>query len=102
MQQNDIPALHITEVSEALFQRSRKGFALLGWNGSHMAYSPDLARLLSSGTARQRQRSTVNHANEIAPPHSITSSASASNAGGTVRRSVLAAFRLIRNSNLVD
>jgi hypothetical protein len=32
MQQNDIAALHITEVSEALFQRLRKGFALLGWS----------------------------------------------------------------------
>lgn len=33
MLQNDIPALHVTEVSEALVQRSRKAFALLGWNG---------------------------------------------------------------------
>jgi hypothetical protein len=38
---------------------------------------------------------------EIPPPHSISSSADASNAGGRVRPSVLAAFRLITNSNLV-
>jgi hypothetical protein len=63
MQQNDIAALHITEVGQALFERLRKGFALLGWNGTHMAYSPGLARLLSSRAAGQRQRSTVNHGN---------------------------------------
>ena len=38
---------------------------------------------------------------QIAPPHSMTSSASASNEGGKVRPRALAAFRLITNSNLV-
>ena len=30
MQQNNVPALHITEVGQALFQRLRIGCALLG------------------------------------------------------------------------
>jgi hypothetical protein len=38
---------------------------------------------------------------ECAAPHSITSSASASMVGGTVRPSAFAVFRLITSSNLV-
>ena len=38
---------------------------------------------------------------ELAPPHSITSSAVASSVGGKVKPSALAALRLITNSNLV-
>jgi hypothetical protein len=47
---------------------------------------------------------TMRHRNygyEIPPPHSITSSARASSVGGIVRRSALAAFRLMTKSNLV-
>src|ERR1700758_1518437 len=101
MQQHDIPALHITKAGQALFQRLRKGCALLGWNGKHIAYSPDLAPLLRSSVEGQCQRSSVNYANECAPSHSITSSASASNAGGKVRPSALAAFRFTTSSYLV-
>jgi len=101
MQQNNAPALHITEVGQAPFQRLRKGFALLGWNGKHMAYSPDLARLLSRSREGQRQCSSVQCPDKIAPPHSITSSARASSVGGIVRPSALAAFRLITSSNFV-
>ena len=39
---------------------------------------------------------------EVAFPYSITSSATASNVGGTSRLSALAVLRLITNSNLVD
>src|SRR6202035_4265625 len=39
---------------------------------------------------------------ELAPPHSITSSAVICTIMGTVRPSVLAVFRLSTNSNLVD
>jgi hypothetical protein len=38
---------------------------------------------------------------ELAPPHSITSSARASSDGGTPSLSALAVFRLMTNSNLV-
>src|SRR5262249_3909234 len=38
---------------------------------------------------------------ELATPHSITSSASASSRSGTLRPSALAVFRLITSSNLV-
>ena len=95
MQQNNVPALHVTEISQAPFQRLRQEFAPLGWNSRHITYSPDLAGLLSSGTARQRQSNTAYCANNIAPPHSITSSASARSVGGMVRFNKRAVFRLM-------
>src|SRR4029077_19607583 len=39
---------------------------------------------------------------ELAPPHSITSSARASNAGGTLSPSARAVGKLMTSSNLVD
>src|SRR5690348_11334847 len=46
-------------------------------------------------------RSAADKRDELAPPHSITSSARASIAGGIVRLSVFAILRLMTNSNLV-
>src|SRR5580704_3872295 len=51
---------------------------------------------LSGGCCR-----AANEPNEIPPPHSINSSASASSVGGTIRPSAFAVLRLITNSNLV-
>src|SRR5262249_59486198 len=49
---------------------------------------------------RPRRRSS-DQCDELAPPHSITSSARASNAGGTGRPSALAVLRLITSSYFV-
>src|SRR5262249_4875609 len=46
-------------------------------------------------------RRTANEPDELAAPHSITSSARASSVGGTSRPSVLAVFKLITSSYLV-
>src|SRR5262249_59138372 len=59
-----------------------------------------LARLLRAPRERPRRRTTKQRY-EIAPPHSITSSARASNVGGNSRPSNLAAARFIVISNLV-
>ena len=101
MQHHDIAALHITEISQALFECLRIRFALLGCTRNHSADSPDLAGLLSSGMARQRQSNTAHCANNIATPHSMTSSARPSTVGGIVRPSALAVLRLISSSNFV-
>src|SRR5262249_34777000 len=50
---------------------------------------------------RPRGGRAAEQRNELAPPHSITSSARASSVGGTSRPSILAVLRLITNSNLV-
>src|SRR5262249_32309989 len=48
-----------------------------------------------------RPRDATNERNELAPPHSISSSARASSEGGTVSPSALATLRLTTSSNLV-
>src|SRR5262249_60501601 len=61
--------------------------------GTNMAGAYRAVCLASCRTAEQRD--------ELAPPHSITSSARASSVGGTSRPSAFAVLRLITNSILV-
>src|SRR5215471_16969985 len=66
----------------------------------HDAKAIDMGRLLRA--RRERPRSgAADERYELAPLHSITSSARPSSIGGTVRPIVLAVFRLITSSNLV-
>src|SRR5690348_7647924 len=59
-------------------------------------------RLLRARRARRRRsRRAAQQRDELAPLHSITSSASASNFAGTSRPSALAVLRLMTRSNLV-
>src|SRR5262249_40024568 len=51
---------------------------------------------------RPRRRSAPEQRDELAPPHSITSSAVAMSVGGTARPSIRAVWALITSSNLVD
>src|SRR5262249_7620990 len=60
----------------------------------------DFRALLRARRERPRSR-TAEQRDEIAAPHSITSSARASNVGGTVRPSALAVLRLMTSSYLV-
>src|SRR6516162_2983860 len=62
---------------------------------------PKVAGRLRKGSDRPRNDRAAEQRDEIAPPHSITSSASARRVGGTVRPSVLAVLRLMTNSYLV-
>ena len=67
-------------------------------NDSNARYT---CRLLGARRERPRGRHAEN-GDELAPVHSITSSASASNLSGISRPSAFAVFRLMTNSNLVD
>src|SRR5438132_6046348 len=58
-------------------------------------------RLLRARRERPRSRRAAEQCDELAPPHSITSSARASSVGGTSRPIAFAVLRLITNSNLV-
>ena len=58
-------------------------------------------RLLSASRSRPRRHSATEKRDELPPPHSITSSARASNAAGIWMPSVLAVCRLMTNSNFV-
>ena len=60
------------------------------------------ARLLRARRARPGDECAAEERDELAPPHSITSSAVICMIIGTVRPSVFAVLRLSTNSNLVD
>src|SRR5262249_61379138 len=60
-----------------------------------------LPRLLRARRERPRRRRAAEQGNELAPFHSITSSARASNLSGILRPSALAVFALITSSNFV-
>src|SRR5262245_17613484 len=59
-------------------------------------------RLLRARRDRPRHRRTAEQRDELAAPHSITSSARARSDGGTSRPSAFAVLRLMTNSNFVD
>src|SRR5262249_32906733 len=58
-------------------------------------------RLLRARRERPCRRCAAEQRDELAAPHSITSSAATCSVGGTVRPSALAVLRFITNSNLV-
>src|SRR6478609_5123530 len=62
----------------------------------------DFRWLLRPCGKRPRRRRAAKQRDELAPSHSITSSARASSVGGTVRPSILAACWLMTSSYLLD
>src|SRR5262249_47332401 len=68
----------------------------------HYADPPCPLRLLRPRRERPRRRRAVEKRDELAPPHSITSSALASSCGGTSMPSNLAVCALMTNSNLLN
>src|SRR5262249_15035180 len=73
----------------------------IGFNGSEQhTDAPHPLGLLRARRERPRRRAAEQR-DEVAPFHSITSSARASSVGGSVGPSDVAVFRLTTNSNLV-
>src|SRR5262249_45246237 len=95
--ESDVSALNVAEVLQALPQEveccRRVG-----------PQHPDARKLLPLlRMRRQRPRPRApDKRDELAPLHSITSSAVVSSEGGTVRPSILAVGWLMTNSNLLD
>jgi hypothetical protein len=91
----------------ALLNRpSQRGRSSLAKGRFHSRSPPNLkaagARCKWPSSRRGAEhRSTAEQRDELAPPHSITSSARASSVGGISTPSALAVLRLITNSNLV-
>src|SRR5207245_2754704 len=70
--------------------------------GGSAAKKPDNRHCRLLRARRERPcRCTTENRDELPPSHSITSSARASNEGGTVRPSAFAVLKLITSSNLV-
>src|SRR5262249_9172718 len=83
---------------QALAQRDTQALERRLGRAAQIADNSD--RLLCARSERQRGRAKAR--DEIAPPHSITSSAVARSCGWISMPSDLAVLRLITNSNLLD
>src|SRR5262245_59772724 len=74
------------------------------WRGGRrqIANTRRLDGLLRARRERPRNCRSADERDELAPPHSITSSAVASSDCGTVRPSIVAVWALTTSSNLLD
>src|SRR5215467_15318271 len=97
----DVAALDKAHAAKALAKRS---LHLRGGRTRAAAQIPDHRHWLPLRACRERprRRRAAEQRDEVAPSHSITSSAMASSPGGKLRPNTLAVLRLITNSNLVD
>src|SRR5215469_10719710 len=96
--ESDIATVDISELPHALSKAFQ--VRLEGLRGSGAQNTDDrYAALLSA--SHHRPKRNANERDELAPPHSITSSARASRVGGTTSPNVLAVCRLMTSSNLV-
>src|SRR5262245_65180631 len=75
-------------------------FRIIGGEVHEHADAPHAARLLRARRERPRRRAAKER-DDLAPSHSITSSAIASRPGGIATPSAFAVLRLITSSNLV-
>src|SRR5262249_39689036 len=90
-----------TQSPQALHKRRNAGLGFRVIGGTCHKHA-DAPRRIPLRTRRERpRRRAADERNELAPLHSITSSARASSAGGMVRPSGLAVGRLITSSSLV-
>src|SRR5262249_27631250 len=93
--EGDVLAFEVTEIAQPVTEGVPPGRVI------NDADARDLPRLLRPRRERPRRSCAAEQRDEIAPLHSITSSAMASTPGGIVRPSALAVFRLITSSNFV-
>jgi len=98
--EHDVLALDVAQFAERLAQRVHLGALQRRGRGAKVADPRLLLRLLRPRRERPRRRAAEQR-DELAPPHSITSSARASSMGGTSRPRALAVLRLITSSNFV-
>jgi hypothetical protein len=82
-------------------REARLPFRIIGGEVHQHADAPYPLRLLRPRRERPQRRRAAKQRDELASPHSITSSARASSIGGMSRSSALAVFALMTSSNLV-
>src|SRR5829696_8777490 len=94
----DIATFDIAHIAEALAEAAQPARVLVGGGAAEEA---DHRYPLLRARRKQRRRRAGKSREDLAPPHSITSSARARSVGGIVRLSALAVFRFITSSCLV-
>src|SRR6516162_4423282 len=98
-----VAALGPAQLLEALQECSVTGlrFPVVRSQAHYDTDAPDALGLLRTRRERPHSGPAAEQRYELAPPHSITSSAMASSCSGTSRPSAFAVLRLITSSNLV-
>jgi hypothetical protein len=98
-----VAAVGPAQLRQALQKRRHAGliFRIIRGRGHQHADAPDPLALLRACREWPHGRRASEHRDELAASHSITSSAVASSASGTVRPSILAVETLTTSSNLV-
>src|SRR5262249_54760355 len=96
----NVAPLDITEVAHPAHEFLAEWIVVRG-SRSDVSDARGLACLLRARRERPRSSRAGEQGNELAPLHSITSSAATRRPGGTVRPSALAVLRLSTVSNLV-
>src|SRR5262249_29466215 len=98
----EVASLDPSQLPQAVFERDHARLCLrVASDKTHQHADPPHLLGLRARRKRPRDRRPAEKRDEIAPFHSITSSASESSIGGRSRPSVLAVFRLITSSNLL-
>src|SRR6516164_9694244 len=98
----DVATVDPAQFLQALYQLPDQGLPFWIALREHTQKSDARHRAGLLGARRERPRSRrAAERDELAPSHSITSSARASSEIGTIRPSALAVFRLMNNSTLV-
>src|SRR5262245_28707886 len=99
-----VVSLDPSQLPQPVFERGHARLCLrvTGGKAHQHADPPHLLRLLRPGRDRPCGRRAAEQRDELAPPHSITSSARASSGNGTMTPSALAVLRLITSSTFAD
>src|SRR5262249_52958879 len=95
-----VPTIDIASFTQPFVERAQPVCKLAGPFGAEHTNHRHRGLLRTRGE-RPRRRRAADERDELAAPHSTTSSARASRVSGTVRPSALAVLRLITNSYLV-
>src|SRR6516162_3330983 len=97
----DHEVLAIDEAEPPQLVEQREMMWRVAWTGVQAADAINPPGFLRVRCQRPCRRRAAEQRDELAPLHSITSSARASSVGGTSRPSAFAVFRLITSANLV-
>src|SRR5262249_16624593 len=98
----DVAALCPSQFLKSLLKRCHSGLSFPIVRHCHQQPDPPHPLRLLRARRERPRCPAANHRHELAPVHSLTSSAMASSPGGKLTPNTLAVLRLITNSNLVD
>ena len=93
--------LAVDEAEPPQLVKQREMMRRIAWTGVQAANAVNPSGFLRARRERPRRRRAADERDELAPLHSITSSARASSVTGISRPIVLAVFALITSSNFV-